>query len=340
MTKKISWGIISTADINTILIPAIRKDQRCNILAIASRDKDKAELYAKQWDIPNYYGSYHELLEDNSINAIYISLPNGLHHEWCIKSARAGKHILCEKPLATTVKDCKEIIEVAKESHIFLQEGFMYRYHPQTMEVPKILQSNILGDIKYIYLVFSFSLEQAYGDDVNNLKNYRLNPNLGGGCLWDIGSYVVNFSRLLSGCEPDEVFGYSKEYKNFGVDGLYCGMLKFPNGIIAQFECSYFQPQRTYTEIVGSRGTLRIPYPYCLIWDGSEPIVINVDGDKKEIILDKVNAYEREVAHFCDCIIEGEPRLVALNDSINNIIVLNSLHESAQKGKSIKIIRE
>lgn len=336
MNTKLRWGIISTADINNIVIPAIRKNTRCEILAIGSRDLKKAEDYALKWNIPRFFGSYEEMLKDDDINAVYISLPNGLHHEWCIKSARAGKHILCEKPLATSLTDCEEIITEVQKNNVFLQEGFMYRYHPQTSKIHEIIQSNIIGDVKYLYGVFSFSLKDAYGDGTTK-KNYRVDPKLGGGCLWDIGSYVVNFSRFITGYEPIEVFGTSFNYRTSEVDGFFCGQLKFPYQIVAQFECSYSQPQRTTMEIIGSKGTLRIPYPYCLVWDGNESPTLIIDGVKTEIEIEKYNSYEKEIDHFCDCVIDNKPRIIPLEDSLNNIKVLVSLHESAKNGNPVKI---
>lgn len=335
MTDKLRWGILSTADINTLVIPAIRKNTRCEVHGIASRDLNRARDYAIGQGIPVFYGSYDQLLNDEEIDAIYISLPNALHHEWCIKAARAGKHVLCEKPLAMTVTDCVEMIDAAKENDIFLQEGFMYRYHPRTHKIKQVVDTVFDQNIKYIYGVFSYTYQEAYGK--NPLTNYRMIPELGGGCLLDIGTYVVNFMRYLTGSEPIEVFGSRSNYPGYQVDGLFCGVMRFPGDIIAQFQCSYLLPQRSSMEIFGEGYSLTIPHSYCLVWDKKESVVLsNSEGEK--IIEDvDANAYEKEIDHFCMCVLDKQERVVGLEDAVNNVRALLALKESARKGSVVRV---
>jgi D-xylose 1-dehydrogenase (NADP+, D-xylono-1,5-lactone-forming) len=334
MDKKIRWGIISTADINNIMIPAIRKNDRCEVLAISSRNIENAKSYASNKSILKYYGSYESLLEDKEIDAVYVSLPNGMHHEWCVKAARAGKHILCEKPLAISVEDCHEMINEANKHDVFLQEGFMYRYHPQTMKLKKLIDQGSIGQLDYLYGVFSFPFKQAYGNQLS--INYRLNSDLGGGCLWDIGSYVINYLRYLTNSEPIEVNGYSKNLPGYQVDGLFCGLIRFPNQVLAQFECSYNQSQRSTMDVFGDKGNIKIPYSYCLVWDSHEqPIVVNDFKNEEIIQVEQANAYESEVDHFCECVLDKKPRLIALDDAVNNIKTLVALHESAKTGHPV-----
>jgi len=187
--EMIRRGILSTADINNIMIPAIRNVERCEVTAIGSRSSEGAKSFASKHNITKFYDSFESLLNDRKIDAVYICLPNGLHHEWCIKAARAGKHILCEKPLATTVENCNEIIDEANMNDVVLQEGLMYRFHPQTLKIKELIDNGLIGRIEYLYGGFSYNLNEAYGSQTNN---YRLNAGLGGGCLWDIGYYAIN----------------------------------------------------------------------------------------------------------------------------------------------------
>ncbi len=335
MTERLRWGILSTADINNLMIPAIRKNPRCDLNAIASRDAGKAMKYASKHGISIAYGSYEQLLSDEEIDAVYISLPNSLHHEWCLKAARAGKHVLCEKPLAITVESCREIILEAEKNNIFLQEGFMYRYHPRTCKIKEVVDQNFDQNMNYLYGVFSYFYEDAYGK--HPITNYRMTPEMGGGCLWDIGTYVVNFMRYLIGSEPIEVYGSMRNYPGFQVDGLFCGMMRFENSIIAQFQCSYLHPQRTSTEIYGDNCSLTIPHSYCLVWDKSEPVVLtNKDGDTF-LEESSANSYEMEVEHFSNCILDKKERDVKLIDALNNIKVVVALHDAARNGCVVKI---
>jgi len=336
MANKIRWGILSTADINSIMVPAIHKDERCEIVAIASRDLRKARECSEKLGIHQAYEGYDTLLADREIDAVYISLPNSMHHEWCIKAAKAGKHILCEKPLATSVDESQEMIYEAQKKSVFLQEGFMYRYHPQTLKMKELVQAKTVGKVNYLYGTFSYSYFQAYRE--NAMTNYRTKPEMGGGCLWDIGSYVINYLRYLAGTEPIEVFGHSEILPGYEVEGIFCGQLRFPDQVLAQFECSYMQAQRCITEVYGNSGSLRIPYSYCLVWDSNEePIVLMESGKETVVEVENANAYEHEIAHFCDCVLLGRERLIPLTDAVNNIKTLVALRESAKTGKVIKV---
>jgi xylose dehydrogenase (NAD/NADP) len=337
MKDRLAWGLMSTADINELMIPAIRAEPRCEVLAVASRDAARAKQYAAQWKIPRAYGSYEALLADPSIDVIYVSLPNSLHHVWTAAAARAGKHVLCEKPLALTVKQCDEIIEAARRWQVFVMEGFMYRYHPRTLKILDRIREGVLGQVQYVHCVFSFPLELAYRDSAAKGTNIRLNPSLGGGCLWDIGSYAVSYARMVAQCEPSEVQGIAFKYEHLAVDRSFFGSMLFPNDVVAQIECSFTQPQRTHVEVVGAKGTLEIPYAYCLVWDGPESPKLITDGHEESVASEPSNAYVCEVAHLCDCISGSAQRLVPLEDSRRNVAVLCALNRSAREGKRIRL---
>ncbi|NIN93469.1 MAG: Gfo/Idh/MocA family oxidoreductase, partial [Anaerolineae bacterium] len=185
--ERLRWGLVSTARINSHLIPGIQRVRRGELVAVASRDQSRADAYAEEWGIPRAYGSYEKLLEDREVDVAYISLPNALHHDWVIESAQAGKHVLCEKPMALSEEQCRAMIQAADGAGVVLSEAYMYRYHPLTERVRELVDEGRLGEVRLVRLALTYSIERE--DDV------RLSAGLGGGSLWDIGCYGVSISR-------------------------------------------------------------------------------------------------------------------------------------------------
>jgi predicted dehydrogenase len=199
--RSVRWGLLSTARINERLIPVLRGSARSELLGVASSGgPEKAARYASEWNIPRAYGSYEALLADPEVDAVYISLPNALHRPWVVKTAEAGKHILCEKPLALTATDVDVMAEAARRNGVVLQEAVMMRYHPQTLHVQQRVAAGAIGEVRLIRGVFTFTLARP-GD-------IRLDPALGGGSIWDVGSYPVNFMRTMLRANPVEVHGW------------------------------------------------------------------------------------------------------------------------------------
>ena len=251
--KKLCWGLLSTARINRRLIPPLRKSPRNTLVAVASRDIERAQQYAREWNIPIAFGSYEELLEDPKIDIVYISLPNSLHAAWTVKALQAGKHVLCEKPLATTLQDVDAIIQASRQTGKVALEAFMYRHHAQTLKVKELVENGAIGELRLVKGAFSFYLDQP--------ENVRLIASLDGGCLWDVGCYPVSYARYLAGAEPVEAFGWQITGSS-GVDIHFTGQLHFPNNVFAQFDSSFCTTFRTSIEVVGSTGSIIIPKPY------------------------------------------------------------------------------
>ena len=225
--KKLRWGILSTARINRNLIPALRASPRNELSAVASRDLARARDYAREWKIPGAYGSYEELLGDPNIDVIYNSLPNHLHAEWTIKAAQAGKHVLCEKPLALTLAEVDQVTQAARQAGVNVVEAFMYRHHPMNLKVRELIEKGVLGEIRYMRGTFSFVL--------NRPGNIRWLPETGGGSLWDIGCYPVSYARMVMGKAPDQVFA-AQVIGESGVDLSLTGQMQYANGAFAQVE--------------------------------------------------------------------------------------------------------
>jgi len=327
--EMLQWGILSTAQINREIIPVIREEPRSDLLAVASRSEDRARKYADEWNIPRSYGRYEDLLVDQDIDVVYISVPNKLHHQWVVASARAGKHILCEKPLAMSVTECEQMIEIAGRKDVFLQEALMYRYHPQTLRLQKLLMQGLLGDLKYIHAVISYPVGYPHDASVVPEQDSRLNWSIMGGSLWDIGYYAVNFTRMVTNCEPYEVRGWSNKVRGHDADDAFYGTLLFANDVIAHIECGFSQPARFHGEVVGMDGVIFLPCAYGFQQDRVlSPIYRSKDGDEV-IEITAANPYFKEVNHFCDCVLENKERIVPLDDALNTIKVVAALYESA-----------
>lgn len=324
MTTVLNWGLLGTGRINRSLIPALRSSSRAHLKAVASRDAARAAEYASTWQIPESHGSYDALLADPSIHAIYNSLPNALHAEWTIRAVQAGKHVLCEKPMALSVDEIDAIAQAASGAGRIVTEAFMYRHHPQTLRVKELLEAATVGSVLTIRSAFTFTLTRV-GD-------VRLDPSLGGGSLWDVGCYPVSISRFLVGREPSRVVGWQRCGES-GTDDVFVGMLDF-DGPLAQFDCGFRAPFRTVLEIVGTDGIIEVPTPFKP--GPSERILIR-RGDATETIEVSSGAlYLGEVEDFTDAVLLGRAPRVSFADSRGNTQTLVALYESARIGRAVQ----
>jgi predicted dehydrogenase len=325
MNKILHWGFLSTARINRALITPLQVSKRNELLAVASRSQESADAYAKEQKIPRAYGSYESLLADPDIDVIYNPLPNHLHAEWTIKAVEAGKHVLCEKPLALNVDDVDAMRHAARKHGRVVAEAFMYRHHPQTLKVQEIVKSGSLGVLKLIRGSFSFVL--THEGDV------RLNPAWGGGSIWDVGCYPISYARMVTGLEPVEVFGWQAEGPT-GIDETFVGQLRFEGGIHAQFDSSFVVPFRAQMEIVGSEGTLNIPAPFKP--GVNEKIHLTRDETTETITVKGQELYLGEVEDMADAILLGKDSRISLDDSRANVAVILALLESSRTGQPVR----
>ena len=325
MDKILNWGLLSTAKINRALIKPLRASKRTRLLGVASRSQSSAEAYASEWKIPRAYGSYEAMLADPEIDVVYNSLPNHLHAEWTVKALQAGKHVLCEKPLALTVAEVDRIIAASNETGKIATEAFMYRHHAQTLKIKEIVDSNLIGQVQLIKGAFTFTLTRE--------GNYRLIKEYGGGSLWDVGCYPISFARMLIGEEPVEVFG-NQVLGPGGSDVSFYGQMRFGNGVHVQFDCGFKSTFRSYVEIVGTEGVINIPAPFkpakkseIFISRGEKEEKVKISGDE---------LYLGEVEDLCAAISTGQKPRVSLQDSRGNIATILALLEAAEQGKMVK----
>jgi len=328
MTNKVlNWGLLSTARINRALIPPLQVSKRNHLLAVASRSQANADAYAKEKKISRAYGSYEALLADPEIDVIYNPLPNHLHAEWTIKAVEAGKHVLCEKPLALNVDEVDAIKAAAHKHGRVVAEAFMYRHHPQTLKVQELVKNGSIGTLKLIRGSFSFILSRE--EDIR-----LLDPAMGGGSIWDVGCYPISYARTVVGESPLEVFGWQVTGKT-GIDETFVGQMRFAGDVHAQFDSSFAIPFHSFMEIVGSEGTLSIPKPFKP--DVNERIFLTRDEKIETIKVKGQELYLGEVEDMADAILLGHDSLVSLNDSRVNVAVITALLESARVGKPISV---
>jgi D-xylose 1-dehydrogenase (NADP+, D-xylono-1,5-lactone-forming) len=317
--------LLSTARINRVMLPPLRSSARNELTAVASRDFARAQTYANERSIPRVFGSYEALLADPDMDVIYNPLPNSMHAEWTIKAAEAGKHVLCEKPLANTIEEVDAITAAANKAGVVVMEAFMYRHHPQTLKVKEMVESGAIGKLQLIRGSFTFKISDE-GD-------VRLNSSLGGGSIWDIGCYPISYARLIAGAEPIEVFGWQITGKASRVDETFTGQMRFPNNVYAQFDCGFRTPQRTHMELVGDKGNIIIKTPFNPILN--EEIIVTNDDGKKIITTPGEDLYLGEVENMADAILNGQPPRMSLADSRSNVATIQALLRSAQEGKTV-----
>jgi D-xylose 1-dehydrogenase (NADP+, D-xylono-1,5-lactone-forming) len=324
MADAVKWGILSTADINRKLIPGAHASPKVDLIAIASRDKARAESFAREWSIERAYGSYEELLADPDVEAVYIPLPNNLHSEWTIKAVDAGKHVLCEKPFSRHAAEVKAAFDAAERNDRLLSEAFMYRHNPQTKRLTELVDEGAIGELRLVRTAFSYSL---YDD-----ANIRLRADVEGGALMDVGCYCVSGSRLLAG-QPEYVYG-DAWYGPSGTDWVFVGTMRFPGNVVATFDCGTALPERDELEAIGSEGSLVLDDP----WHCYRPVIeLRRDGRVERIELEPADSYRLELENLSDAIRGEGDLLLGREDAVGQARALEALHESATTGVPVKL---
>ena len=323
--NKIRWGILSTAKIGREkVIPAMQAGKYSHIVAIASRDKEQAQAEARRLNIEKAYGSYEALLADPEIDAVYIPLPNQMHVPWAIKAVKAGKHVLCEKPVALTAVEAQELLRAAaQQPHLKVMEAFMYRFHPQWQYAKEMVASRAIGQLKTIQSLFSY-----YNDDPNNIRNQK---EAGGGGLMDIGCYCISLSRFIFDGEPLKVIGTVEFDQKFGTDQLASGILQFSNGT-SSFTCSTQLTPYQRVNILGSKAGIEIEIPFNAPPDVATRVWLYSKAGREEIKFEAVNQYTIQGDLFSKAILDNRGAPTPLTDAVNNMKVIEAVFASARQG--------
>jgi predicted dehydrogenase len=323
------WGILSTANIGVgKVIPGLQASQRSEVVAIASREAGRAEAAARALAIPRAYGSYEALLADPDVDAVYIPLPNHLHAEWAIAAARAGKHVLCEKPLAMTAAEAQAIVDAGREAGIVLVEAFMYRQHPSWVAVRDLVASGRIGRLVAVDSWFSYHLK-----DPTNIRNIR---EVGGGALYDIGCYSVNLSRMLFGDEPQAVAATIVRDPGSGVDILTSAILTFAAGTATFTSATQVEPDQRVS-IYGTAGRIEVEIPFNIPPDRPSRVFVIAGGDPPvapaiEVLeFAPADPYAVQADRFAEAVLDGAPLPLSGEDSVANMRVIERIFEVARE---------
>jgi predicted dehydrogenase len=324
--SRLRWGLLGTARIARALVGPLRDLPRHELVAVASRSLERAEAWAAQWGVARAYGSYEALVAAPDIDVVYIPLPNALHAHWTVAAVRAGKHVLCEKPLALSVAEVDAVASAAGETGAVVAEAFMYRHHPQTLRVRELVASGAVGRVRIIRGAFTFWLQRDH--------DIRLDPALGGGSLWDLGCYPVSFARFVLGEEPVEASGMA-EIGPTGVDVAFAGQLRFASGAVLQFDCGFRAHFRTAIEIVGTDAVLAVPSPFKP--GTSEHLTLRRGDAVETVAVSGQPLYAGEIEDLADAVLLGQAPRVSLADSRANVAALVALLESAHTGRLVPL---
>lgn len=313
MNKSIRWGVLGCARIARMqVIPAILRAGNASLQAVASRDASKLAEFKELFGDFTAHTSYEALLADSSVDAIYVPLPNALHCEWAIRAMRAGKHVLCEKPLAMNSQEAAEMIQTARECGVLLMEAFMYRYTDRTRQIVRVLESGKLGKIKSINSTFRFLLDRT-----NTIKE---NPALGGGALYDVGCYPLNLIGLVTASEP--VSCVVECDKVNGVDVNLSAILRYEDGLIASLHCGFNAFGRMHSEIIGTEGMLESTDTFL---DNAGELILHTQAGREVIPVAASDRYGAEIEDFSAAILEKRSPLLSLEESLRNMRIVDRL---------------
>ncbi len=309
-------GVLGAAKIARLFAESVRASPKVVVAAVASRDVDRATAFARDTGVARVHPTYEALLDDPEIDAIYVPLPNNLHAAWSIRAADAGKHVLCEKPLAATAAEARAMFEAARRNVVYVVEAYPYRAQPQTLKMRELLAANAIGNLQLIQASFGFPLSDA--------ANIRMNPNLAGGALMDAGSYPVSLVRTVAGTKPSRVFAQSR-WAGSGVDLTTSATLEFAGGLLAQISCSFATIRHRHAFIAGDAGSISRGTG----WDAQREIIETAAG----------NGFLAEAESFHDLVRYGWDQWFGAtpDESIDIALTLDALAVSARTGSPAEV---
>jgi predicted dehydrogenase len=323
--KQLRWGILGTGAIAKTFAQALKESRTGKLVAVASRAQNSADAFAQTFGPLRAHGTYDELLQDPSVEAVYISTPHPFHAEWCIRAARAGKHILCEKPLAMNLAEAQTVAQAARENGVFLMEAFMYRCHPQTAKIVEMIRGGVIGQIGVIEAAFSFR-------SPFRAESRLFKKELGGGGILDVGCYVMSIARLLAGAatgqpfvNPEQLDGYGVLHPEVGTDLYAVASAQFPGGILAQLAAGVGLTQNNGLRVYGTEGSLSVASPFVLPPGGG---TIHLTRKESETISvpAKQSLYALEADAAGEAILSGAKECAAMpvEDSLGNMAALDA----------------
>jgi predicted dehydrogenase len=336
MTERIKWGVLGNAEIARVcVIPAVQKSRNGMVYGFASRSPKNARQTVRENYINHVYDNYDDLLGDQDIDAIYIPLPNHLHHPWTLRALQAGKHVLCEKPLACDESEAQEMVDAAAAAGLLLMEGMMYRFHPRSQSIKKVVAKGGIGTVSLVRSAFCYKMDDELLASGNNA---RLKREMGGGALLDVGCYSVSVARWYMGAEPTELQAQAA-YHPSGVDMHLVASLRFPENGLATLEASFISSMQQTYSVVGSEGAIELPHDAFIPWE--KDAVFTVRGKDQEVGQEHVtpgaDEYQLMVEHFADAILGKTELTLPPEESIRNMRVLDGLAAAARTGKKVRL---
>ena len=321
--RQIKWGVLGCADFaRQRAIPAMILAEGVELFGIASRSLEKAQGFAKEFGFKRAYGSYEEMLADPEIEAVYNPLPNGMHPEWALKAALAGKHSIVEKPFASNASEIEPVIAAAKEKNVKIMEAFMWRFHPMNIRARQLVREGAIGELRFFRTAFTFMLERG--------PNVRLDAALGGGGIMDVGCYCISQARFFFESEPTKVYCRADLDPVYKVDTLASAILEFPGGR-ACFDAGFDLPFRCEYEIVGSKG--RILCPVSMLPPEEPFLIIEPDGGTRTFeTFESVNQWTLEFEHLSKCIVDGTRPDYDLEDALKQQRTIDAVYRSIGSG--------
>jgi len=344
MAERLRWGIIGTGNIARQFSAGVNASTRGRLVAVASRSADSALAFARAHSIPVHYGSYAQLLTDGNVDAVYVSLPNSLHHEWTVLALQAGKHVLCEKPMASNAGEAEQMFDEAERAGRLVMEAFMYRCHPQTRAVVDAVRSGAIGQLKLIRTSFCYRTTRV-------AENIRFRPDLAGGALMDVGCYCLSFSRLIAGAEPIDSSATGHVHES-GVDDLVAGLLRFggaagdrSNPVLATFTCGMGVQADNTAYVCGSEGYIEIPVPWKPPVNGATYTLAHSTPPKMDLaamhksasplapprqtftVDAGIDVFGVEADDFAASVLDGRPARVSRQDTIGNMQLLDRMRK-------------
>jgi len=326
MNSKIGWGILSTGRIAHTFARSLRESETGYLAAVGSRSLKLAKVFARKHKTPNAHGSYESLLADPSVEAVYIATPHPAHVEWVVKTVKAGKSVLCEKPLTMNAVEAKKTIEAARQKKVFLMEAFAYRCHPQTAQLIKLIENKVIGEVRLIQSSFCFNASY-------DPKNRLFNRELGGGGILDVGCYPVSMARLIAGVAQGKAFEEPSVLKaaghigQSGVDEWAMALLKFPGNILADVTCGIRTQGEVILRIHGTLGSITVPEPFsCGIKAGKTCLLVHQKGKTKKVVVESDRGlYAREADALAQAVRRGKTQSLAMPwaDSLGNMKTLD-----------------
>jgi D-xylose 1-dehydrogenase (NADP+, D-xylono-1,5-lactone-forming) len=326
--RKLRLGILGAARIaRTLFVPGVQAGQLAEVTAVASRDEHRARAMAAELEIPRAYASYTALLDDADIDAVYIALPNSLHAEWTIAAAKAGKHVLCEKPVASRAADAQRMALACQAAGVILMEGFMWRHHPQHARVRQLVREGAIGDPTFLRSSFTYVISPI----VENAHNVRLQADLEGGSLMDVGCYGVNAARWAFEAEPVAVAGQQVVDPESQVDTAFLGALRFADRRLASIDSSFFRTPANVYAIEGSEGMLRVEKAFRPDDAPGRIHIVRANGEHRVEEVPPANQFANEVDHFARSVQAGQ-LLAPAEDGVAQARVIEALYTSAASG--------